>query len=132
MKILVRAALLGATAFVAWGAAAAQDSAWKAGAAKVEITPDASRLSPGDIIRDSLYVRALVIANDKSCAVLVGADLIGISDAVVGQAIAQAAEITGCPQENFVVSATHTHSASGSSRLRAGAGPDAPWASSRR
>ncbi|MCW2399241.1 neutral/alkaline non-lysosomal ceramidase N-terminal domain-containing protein [Sphingobium sp. B2D3C] len=128
MKVLVRAALFGATAFAAWGPAAAQDSAWKAGAAKVETTPDASTLSPGDIIRDPLYVRALVIANDKNCAVLVGADLIGISDAVAEQAIAQAAKITGCPQENFVVSATHTHSASGSSRLRAGAGRDAALA----
>ena len=105
-------------AFAACGQAFAQGGAWKAGAAKVDITPNAASLSPGDIVRDPLFVRAIVIANDKSCALLVGADLGGLSDQVARRAIADAAKATGCPQENFVVSATHTHSASGSASLR--------------
>ena len=48
--------------------------ALRAGAARVDITPPASALQHGDTIRDPLYVRAIVISNGATCAVLVGAD----------------------------------------------------------
>lgn len=83
-----------------------------AGAAKVDITPPASALKPGDTIRDSLDVRAILLANGEACAVLVGIDTAVLPDSMVQSAIARAAKSTGCAAENFVVSATHTHSGS--------------------
>jgi neutral ceramidase len=96
------------------GSACAQDAkggAFRVGAAKVDITPKASELDvAGDSIRDALYVRAIFIDNGKACAVLVGLDLGGARDQTVNPAIAQASKSTGCAPENFIISATHTHS----------------------
>jgi neutral ceramidase len=84
--------------------------ALQAGAAKVEITPPASALNPGDAIRDPLFVRALFIRNGLNCAVLVGADQGNIPTPVVDDAVQRATVALGCPAGNFIVSATHTHS----------------------
>lgn len=83
-----------------------------AGAAKADITPPRSALKPGDTLRDSLAVRAILLANGDACAVLIGIDTVGMPDSLVQGAIARAAEATGCAAGNFVVSATHTHSGS--------------------
>jgi hypothetical protein len=96
----------------ALNASAAQPAArlaLRAGAARVEITPPASALNPGDAIRDPLNVRAIVISNGDTCAVLVGADQGNIATVVTDEAIQRASKSTGCPAANFVVSATHTH-----------------------
>lgn len=101
-----------ATAFIVLGlahTAQGQTIALRAGSAKIEITPPQASLGPTDILRDPLFVRAIVIGNGKSCAVLVGADVGGLRDTAVRGAIDQAAKITGCSPDNFVVSATHTH-----------------------
>jgi len=87
-----------------------QPAGLQAGAARVEITPPASALGPGDVLRDSLFVRAIVIANAESCAVLVGADVVALREENARSAIARAARATSCPPENFVLSTTHTHS----------------------
>jgi neutral ceramidase len=125
---MTRSVHLFATAGLAWSAFAATPAAAKAGdfmagAAKVDITPPASVLPPGDSIRDHLFVRAIVISNGASCAVLVGADQGGIRDAVAKPAIARAAKATGCAADNFVVSATHTHSGSTGPRDAIAPGP---------
>ena len=83
---------------------------FRAGAAKVDITPDAAVLRPGDSIRDRLYVRAIVVGNGASCAVLVGIDQAGLRGASADSAIERASKATGCAPGNFVISATHTHS----------------------
>ncbi|MFD1786201.1 neutral/alkaline non-lysosomal ceramidase N-terminal domain-containing protein [Sphingomonas floccifaciens] len=101
----------------------AAPSSLKAGAARVEITPPASSLGPTDSIRDPLFVRAMVIGNATDCAVLIGADVIGLGDALVRTAIDRASAATGCAAENFVVSATHTHSSAAT--LRRGPPADA-------
>ncbi|MEN3747041.1 neutral/alkaline non-lysosomal ceramidase N-terminal domain-containing protein [Sphingomonas sp. HF-S3] len=93
-------------------AAHAQGDRVTAGAAKVDITPAASSLGPGDVLRDRLFVRAIVIASGTSCAVLVGVDAVGIGDEIAQGAIRRASKATGCDAGNFVVSATHTHSSS--------------------
>lgn len=97
--------------------APAQSGALTAGAAKVDISPRPSALGPSDVLRDPLFVRAMIIGNGTTCAVMVGSDLIGLSEQVAQSAIARASKATGCPAENFVVSATHTHS-SGVGSLR--------------
>ena len=83
------------------GAAAAESAgsalALRAGAARVDITPPVSALNPGDAIRDPLYVRAVVISNGASCAVLVGVDQGNIASVVVDAATQRASNSTGCP-----------------------------------
>jgi hypothetical protein len=107
--------MLWAAAFVLCmpGVVSAQSSAGrlKAGAAKVDITPKASDLQfSTDSIRDHLYARAIVVNNGGSCAVLVGVDAGGLRDNVVNDAISKASASIKCPAENFIISATHTHS----------------------
>jgi hypothetical protein len=83
----------------------------RAGAAKVDITPKESELSIStDSIRDHLFARAIVVDDGSSCAVIVGLDLGGASNQVVNDATTRASQSTGCPAQNFIISATHTHS----------------------
>ncbi len=83
----------------------------RAGAAKVDITPQKSELAVStDSIRDHLFVRAIVVDDGRTCAVLAGLDLGGASNQIVDDATARASKSTGCPAQNFIISATHTHS----------------------
>ncbi len=84
----------------------------RAGAHKVDFTPKESDLRiPTDSIRDRLFARAIVTDDGRTCAVLVGIDLGAAGNQIVDDAIPRAAKATGCPAQNFIVSATHTHSA---------------------
>jgi len=95
----------------ALAAAAPTASNLMAGAARIDITPPQSALAPGDSIRDHLYVRAIVIKNKSGgCGVLVGMDQGGARNDMIQDALPRAAKIANCPQQNFVISATHTHS----------------------
>jgi neutral ceramidase len=83
----------------------------RAGAHKVDFTPKASELQTAtDSIRDRLHARAIVVDDGSTCAVLVGIDLGAAPNQIVDDAIARASKSTGCPAQNFIVSATHTHS----------------------
>jgi Neutral/alkaline non-lysosomal ceramidase, N-terminal len=83
----------------------------RAGAHKVDFTPKATELQTStDSIRDHLYARAIVIDDGSACAVLVGIDLGAAPNPIVDDAIARATKSTGCPAQNFIISATHTHS----------------------
>ena len=96
----------------------------RAGAARVEITPNASDLATAtDSIRDPLFARAVVIDDGVTCAVLVGLDLGGVATATVTAATTTAAAAIGCPAANFLISATHTHS---SNTQGLGQGPPLP------
>jgi neutral ceramidase len=78
---------------------------------KVDFTPKVSELQRStDSIRDHLYARAIVVDDGSTCAVLVGIDLGAASNQIVDDAIARASKATGCPPQNFLISATHTHS----------------------
>jgi len=93
---------------LAQGSAAAR---LRAGAAKVDITPDPSELTIAtDSIRGKLYVRAIVVDDGEACAALVSVDSGGLHD--VDAILAKSSASTGCPAENYVISATHTHSGS--------------------
>ena len=83
----------------------------RAGAHKVSFTPKASELPVStDSIRDLLFARAIILDDGSTCAVLVGIDLGGAPNQIVDDAIARASKSTGCPAQNFIISATHTHS----------------------
>jgi neutral ceramidase len=83
----------------------------RAGAHKVDFTPKESDLqTPTDSIRDHLYARAIVLDDGGTCAVLVGIDLGAAPNQIVDDAMARASKATGCPAQNFIISATHTHS----------------------
>ncbi len=98
-------------------------SAFKAGAAKVNITPVLSELSGNDTpssnpmgggynrINDSLYTRAIVIDNGSASAALISVDNGMLSDAMWKNITEGIKEETGIPAENVILCATHTHSA---------------------
>lgn len=112
MKILAKA-LVPALASLVWSMpaiAADQSGQMDAGAYKVEITPQIDFKAAGLTLRDPLYVRAIVVQQDKVCAVLVGVDQGGVATATINSAIARSSKATGCAAENYVISATHTHS----------------------
>ncbi len=87
------------------------------GAAKVDITPFADAIAPGAqksdivpvmLIRDHLHVRAIYFQNGITCGAFVGVE----QGAMRGNepAVQKAAKAVGCPRENIIASAVHTHS----------------------
>jgi hypothetical protein len=83
----------------------------RAGAAKIDITPKQSDLAVAtDSIRDHLFARTIVADDGKSCAVMVGLDLGATPNQIIDDATTRAFSATGCPRQNFLISATHTHS----------------------
>jgi neutral ceramidase len=83
----------------------------RAGAHKMDFTPAGRDLAVStDSIRDPLFARAVVVDDGSACAVLVGIDLGSASNQIVGDATARASAATGCAPQNFIISATHTHS----------------------
>ena len=83
----------------------------RAGAHKVDFTPAETELAVAtDSIRDRLFARAIVVEDGGTCAVLVGLDYVGASNQIVNDAVARASRATGCPAQNILISATHTHS----------------------
>ena len=83
----------------------------RAGAAMADITPQQSDLAVAtDSIRDHLFARAVVVDDGSTCAVLASLDLGGVANAIIDDAVPRASRATGCPPQNFIISATHTHS----------------------
>lgn len=83
----------------------------RAGAHKVDFTPrESDPRIPTDSIRDRLFARAIVVDDGTACAVLVGIDLGAAGNPIVDDAIPRASKTTGCPAQNIIISATHTHS----------------------
>lgn len=95
--------------------AEAAEDPLRAGAGAVDITPPASALGATDVVRDPLFARAIVVEGGGTCAVLVGLDQIGFPQALAAETIAKAASATGCPTDQIVISATHTHSSTAGS-----------------
>src|SRR5258708_15190411 len=68
-------------------AAAADLGALKAGAARIDITPDANAIPrPYTSILDPLYARAIYLENGHDRAVLLNADVGAIADAIIDKA----------------------------------------------
>jgi len=89
-------------------------SSFKAGAAKVDITPTQLPKNSEGIL-DHIYARAIVIDNGATSAALVSAD-IGMLGEQVWKTVSQRIEKElGIPAQNLIMNPTHTHSASGGS-----------------
>ena len=82
------------------------------GAAKADITPAADALpSNFKSIHDPLYVRVLVLDNQSTKVVLIGADLIMMDEDTYQELAQHIATAAGCPIENILITCTHTHAA---------------------
>jgi neutral ceramidase len=89
-------------------------SLFKAGAARIDITPTQLPKNSEGIL-DHIYARAIVIDNGSTGAVLVSADT-GMLGEQVWRTVSQRVEKElGIPASNLIMNPTHTHSASGGS-----------------
>ena len=110
------------TCGVAWLLAAVPleaASTWKAGVARVDITPTesiwmagyAARTKPSEGVLHPIHAKALAIEDESgTVSVLVTADLGGFRDVVGDRIAAQAAKRYRLPRERLVLNALHTHS----------------------
>ena len=88
----------------------AQSGQLHIGAAKVDITSPENALPPGyKSIHDHVYARAIVLDNQKTKAVLLGADLGMFTEDSYNELTQRIVQEVGCPVENIVMSGTHTH-----------------------
>ena len=84
----------------------------RAGAARVDITPDADAL-PGNYegILDPLYARSIVVDDGGTLAALISVDAGAVPDGLWQSVTAALADEPGIPPGNVLLTATHTHSA---------------------
>ena len=98
---------------------------FRAGAAKIDVTPDLAARGAGNSgrggrgmgasegILDHIYARAIVIDNGATTAALVSVDT-GAIGAQLWRTVSQRIEKElGIPAQNLILTPTHTHSASG-------------------
>ena len=91
---------------------AADAGALKAGAARVEITPDANAIPrPFTSIYDPLYARAIYLDNGRDRALLLNADVGGIPTAITDKVSGELSKTLNITAANILISATHDHSA---------------------
>lgn len=111
--LIVAAAIaaLGAGTSVAASAAATPALPLKVGAAKVDVTPEPSRL-PKNFrgVLDHIYARAIVVDNGGSRAAMVTVDAGAISTAIWQHVTDRAQRELHIPADHILLTATHTHS----------------------
>ena len=108
--------LTGQTAQVCPAAPKAATTEMRAGIATIDITPPIGyRMSgyfherPSTSTLNPLHAKAIVFRQGSESAAMVFCDIIGLSLDVSSRARRQAAEKTGIPSSNILISATHTH-----------------------
>lgn len=98
--------------------AQASESQWKAGVAKVVITPAkpmwmagyAARTEPAQGKEHDLHAKALSLESpDGSRLVIVTLDLIGITHDIAGDVASRAEKVLGLPRHALLFNASHTH-----------------------
>ncbi len=96
----------------------AADAPLQVGVAQVEITPPLGFPMAGyyherlaTATHDPLWAKAIVFRNGPTSAAWVACDLTGVAIDLSTEVRRKAAEKTGIPYENIVVSATHSHTA---------------------
>jgi hypothetical protein len=108
-----------AFATAAAGAAVPPAPTWKAGVAKVVITPTepiwmagfGSRTKPSEGVRQDLYAKALALQDESGRpAVIVALDLVGIEKEMADAIAAEAARRHGLTRDRLVLNISHTHS----------------------
>jgi neutral ceramidase len=83
----------------------------RVGAAKVDITPDASDLPRQFLgILDRIYSRAIVVDNGTTSAALVTVDVLFMPDPMCRRLIERITSELGIPAKNIVLAGTGTHS----------------------
>ncbi len=92
--------------------AQAANSLFKAGAAKIDITP-ATLPKNMEGILDHIYARAIVIDNGVTSAALVSADTGMLGEQVWANVSQRIEKELGIPAKNLIMNPTHTHSAFG-------------------
>ena len=120
--------LAGAIQVLPIQAAAASTGPLKAGAGRVDITPDANAVPrPYTSILDHLYARAIYLDNGHDRAVLLNADVGAISTVITNRVSEQISHELNVPASNILISATHDHSAIfGGPPALTGGQPNAP------
>jgi neutral ceramidase len=97
-------------------------SAWKAGAAKVSITPSQSiwlagydaRTKPSEGVLQDIHAKALALQDDSGATtVLVTLDLVGVRPSITDGIVKRASQRLGISRERLLLNASHTHSAPG-------------------
>ena len=84
----------------------------KAGAARIDITPDANAIpKPYTSILDHIYARAVYFENGHDRAVLLNADVGAISSEITDRVSSEISRDLNIPASNILISATHDHSA---------------------
>lgn len=95
-------------------------AAWKAGAAKVSITPGesiwmagfASRTKPSEGVRQEIWSKALALEDAAGTrSLLVTLDLVSIRPHIADAVAAHVKEKHGIPRERLLLNVSHTHSA---------------------
>src|SRR5215472_508708 len=110
--VLSRVTFVTLFALMPFGARAADSGPLRAGAAKVDITPDANAIpKPFISILDHLYARAIFLDNGHSRAVLIGIDIGGIDDLAWEKVSKEISQRFRVPIPNILMSATHDHNA---------------------
>ncbi len=98
---------------------ASAEESWKAGVARVDITPTepiwmagyAARKRPSEGVRHPIHAKALALEDEQgTISVLVTADLGGFRREVAEPIAARASDEYGLPRERLVLNASHTHS----------------------
>ena len=89
-------------------------SLFKAGAAKIDITPTQLPKNSEGIL-DHIYARAIVIDNGTTSAALVSVDTVMLGEQVWKMVSQRVEKELGIPAQNLIMNPTHTHSASGGS-----------------
>jgi hypothetical protein len=117
--ILLWAATVAILAIGLWAPASAA-TGWKAGVAKVKITPTepiwlagyAARNKPSEGVLQDIWAKALALEDETGAvSVLVGADLLGFTKPMADTVAAEVAKRYGISRERLVLNASHTHSA---------------------
>lgn len=120
MRVLVACALGALVACASTGrrppAPSPPPDALLVGVSEVDITPEepirltgyASRTVPSEGVRGRLWAKALAIGDRQHVAVLIAADLIGVS-AQIADDVARRLESHGIDRAHVAISVTHTH-----------------------
>jgi neutral ceramidase len=109
-QIAILTILIAALPFAAFAQAA--QSSFKAGAAKIDITPTQLPKNREGVL-DHIYARAIVIDNGSTSAALVSVDTGMIGEQVWTSVSQRVERELGIPAQNLIMNPTHTHSAFG-------------------
>ncbi len=91
--------------------AAVASAGLKAGAARVDITPDPAALPQGFLgVHDPLYARAIVVDNGRTRAAMVTVDAGAVGNDTWNAVADRAERELGIPRDQLILTATHAHS----------------------